>query len=383
MRIVFVARNIPIPGSRENDIIVRIARRLRARGHVVSILYPAEWLPVPPRALRGKAAAVAALGQRFEVEDQQVWVARYLRLPTRSLGYALCERYHLPRPLIRSLAAFTPDVIHAHHLLPDGAMALRLGRWLDRPVVCSVRQGDANKLQSTRRWSPVGRLYARTLAAVDEITAPSVAVARQLERRGRRVRVIPHGVEQIPLRPPRGAADVIDVVCASRLLAQKNVAWVVRALDRYPGSRSVRLNVYGDGPERAAIEALAARCRHPVTVHGHVSRDVVLAAMRRAHVFALPSRRETFGMVYLEAARCGCCLLGLEGTGLHGMLADGVEATFCADSETSFAAALHRLIDSDEARVATARAGQALVAREFTWRRVCEAYESLYASLMA
>ena len=42
--------------------------------------------------------------------------------------------------------------------------------------------------------------------------------------------------------------------------------------------------------------------------------------MRQSDIFILPSEKETFGMVYLEAMGCGCITVGTKNDGIDGII---------------------------------------------------------------
>jgi glycosyltransferase involved in cell wall biosynthesis len=69
----------------------------------------------------------------------------------------------------------------------------------------------------------------------------------------------------------------------------------------------VRCEIYGDGPERADARRLAADLGLDagVTLPGFVDHTTVEAALRRALCLALPSRREGYGLVVVEASALG------------------------------------------------------------------------------
>jgi glycosyltransferase involved in cell wall biosynthesis len=103
------------------------------------------------------------------------------------------------------------------------------------------------------------------------------------------------------------AADPV-VVFAGRHIPEKRVPALVPALalarERIP---ELRGEVYGDGPERE--EVLRLRAEHgledALDVPGFVSADQVESALARALCMVLPSRREGYGMVVVEAAALG------------------------------------------------------------------------------
>jgi glycosyltransferase involved in cell wall biosynthesis len=95
------------------------------------------------------------------------------------------------------------------------------------------------------------------------------------------------------------------VVFAGRLIPEKRVtagvAAVASAACRIEGLRGV---FYGDGPEREALQsAIAEHEAQPfITAPGFVDGEVVDEDMRRALCVLLPSEREGYGMVVVEAS---------------------------------------------------------------------------------
>jgi glycosyltransferase involved in cell wall biosynthesis len=98
------------------------------------------------------------------------------------------------------------------------------------------------------------------------------------------------------------------VVFAGRLIPEKNALSVVDAValaaQRIPGLRGV---IFGDGPQREAVLASIALLEQPaiVSAPGFVASDEVHQAIRRACCLMLPSRREGYGLVVVEASAAG------------------------------------------------------------------------------
>jgi glycosyltransferase involved in cell wall biosynthesis len=98
------------------------------------------------------------------------------------------------------------------------------------------------------------------------------------------------------------------VVFAGRLIPEKNALSVVDAValaaQRIPGLRGV---IFGDGPQREAVLASIASLEQPaiVSAPGFVASDEVHQAIRRACCLILPSRREGYGLVVVEASAAG------------------------------------------------------------------------------
>ena len=107
-----------------------------------------------------------------------------------------------------------------------------------------------------------------------------------------------------PSPKPAGSA----VVFAGRHIPEKRVPTLVPAIElareRVP---NLRCDVYGDGPDREKLERLVAErdLGDVVRVHGFVQAQVVERALEKALCMVLPSRREGYGLVVVEASARG------------------------------------------------------------------------------
>lgn len=113
------------------------------------------------------------------------------------------------------------------------------------------------------------------------------------------------GLYSGPQEPAEPRPACLEVVFAGRMIAEKRptagVAGVVRAARSIPGLRGTFL---GDGPERASVVAEIERFAAGgyVSAPGFVGGEEVEEAMARALCMLLPSRREGYGMVVVEAS---------------------------------------------------------------------------------
>lgn len=108
------------------------------------------------------------------------------------------------------------------------------------------------------------------------------------------------------VRLTRDAAPI--VLFAGRHIPEKRVPSIVPAIALARGRMpQLRAAIVGDGPERAEVERLVADLDlgEAVNVPGFVSAEEVDALMSRALCVLLPSRREGYGLVVVEAAAHG------------------------------------------------------------------------------
>ena len=153
------------------------------------------------------------------------------------------------------------------------------------------------------------------------------------------------------LEPPEpNTADKL-VVFAGRLIPEKHAPAVAPAValaaQRVPGLRGV---VFGDGPEREAVRASLGGT--PVEAPGFVGADEIEGALRRALCMLLPSSREGYGLIVVEAASKGTpsivarapdnAAVELVEDGINGVIADSA-------SPEDLAAAIVRVHEAGDA----------------------------------
>ena len=146
---------------------------------------------------------------------------------------------------------------------------------------------------------------------------------------------------------------------------------------------TVTLVVGGTGSQRDALAALA-RGRglgERFQLVGALDEAGVDAWMRDAHVVVMPSRREAFGIVALEAWRAGTPLVATSHGGPSTFVEPGVNGLVVDPRDTgALAATLRRVLDDHALSASLGAAGQAAV-RAYTWTRVARDYAAIYSSV--
>jgi teichuronic acid biosynthesis glycosyltransferase TuaC len=349
---------------------------------------------VPPRAAlaggpRQAASALADLlrqPRREMHEGVSVTYVRYLS-PPRSRSYAHWGAWAAPALALAlhrlRREGFAFDLIHAHNAVPAGDATLKTR--LGVPVVVSVHGGDV--LYTASRVPDGREAVSRTLGMARLVLANSQGIAELAEGSGARAtRVVRLGANpptSAPLPPSPSPSPAPALVTVGHLVARKRHADVMRALavlsDRHPTLRYV---IVGDGPERPALEALAARLgvSDRVEMCGQLDPARALARMRRCTLFAMPSTEEAFGVAYIEAMAAGLPAIGCRGEPGPEEIAkagDGFVLVPPGDIERLSQRVDELLSDPDRLREAGRRA-RATVATHFTWERCGRETRSAY-----
>ena len=139
----------------------------------------------------------------------------------------------------------------------------------------------------------------------------------------------------------------------------------------------------GSGPMFAAFEerVAASPFRARVMLFRDVPHGATLAAISRATLFALPSRREPFGVVILEAAALTRPVVASRVGGIPEIIQDGYNGVLVPpDDVEALAEALQRMLTDPERSRAQASRLQETVALNFTLAAQVRAYQGLFES---
>lgn len=275
------------------------------------------------------------------------------------------------------------DVVHvfansgwAWHLL--ALPALSIARWRGVPAIVNYRGGNADPFFSSAPGHVLRSLKAATL----RIT-PSAYLLRVFAKHGLQAEVVPNIIDlsrfaPAPPRPPGSAPHLIvtrnlepiyDIPTALRALAQ------VRQV--HPDAR---MTVAGSGPERDALQALAAQLgiSGAVTFAGRIDNAHIAALYAGADVMLNPSTVDNMPISLLEAMASGVPVVSTDAGGIPDMVTHGVSALLVpiGDHAAMAAAALHVLADPEKA--ATLRQAGLTEVGRYAWPRVKQLWRQAY-----
>jgi len=271
--------------------------------------------------------------------------------------------------LIRLVTTIRPDIVQTALTQMDilGGMVALLTRtaWI-------LRESSAAPSYPPGWKSALRRLLGRRADAI-------IANAREGHDYWGTGDVIRNGVPcgEIDAAPP-AAAQGPTILFAGRIDEGKNVATLIEAMSRIDG---VTVTICGDGPQRPAIEQLAARLgiAQRVVFAGSVSD--VWSRIKAADAVVTLSRFEGCSNVVMEAMACGTPLI-VSDIAAHRELLEEQSASFvsCDDAAQAASAIQAILLDRDaaRARAQTARAR----AEQWTIEAMVRRYEEVYQSCL-
>lgn len=284
------------------------------------------------------------------------------------------------------------DVVNLHYLCEPALYAGLCCRPRGVPVVVSTHGSDIEALPPGAD-SPHGRLARRSLRSAAAITANSRSLAGAVCRLMGRdslqgVTVIGNGVRVREFDRATDASAVpakTFVLGLGSLKPVKGFDLLIRAFSalarRVP---ELRLVLVGQGGEEAALRQLAVECgiSGRVIFAGKVPPDGVAAFLQRCEFLVVPSQREGFGIVALEAMACRKPVVATAVGGLPEVVLDGITGLLVKErTPEAMAAAMLRLLDDSQLALQLGRTGRQVAESQFTWEAVAGRYIEVFQSV--
>jgi teichuronic acid biosynthesis glycosyltransferase TuaC len=280
------------------------------------------------------------------------------------------------------------DVIHAHGPLPCGHAAMLLSAELNIPYVVSVHGLDAFSTVQVggRAGGWCRRISQRVYRSSGRVICVSEHVRQAvLEGAGGscRTSVVYNGVDPGLFTPgdiPTSGTPV--VLSVGNLIPTKGHALLIRGAAALAGEfPDLNWEIIGDGPEIARLQTLCAQLQVTAKVRflGRQSRKQVAAAMQRCTVFALPSRYEGLGCVYLEAMSTGKPAIGCRGQGIAEVIQHGSNGFLVgSDNDKELALAIAMLLKDETRRRNLSVAARDTILDRFTLAHQAESLLRIY-----
>ncbi|MFY1110082.1 MAG: glycosyltransferase family 4 protein [Methanosarcinaceae archaeon] len=238
--------------------------------------------------------------------------------------------------------------------------------------------------------------------AVAKISGNNIAVSAWTKNRlealgvlGEEIAVVPNGIDlkRISEIEPEGGwtfanpeRKIYGTIFAGRLIKEKNVDVLLRAVALlkadFPG---IRCCIVGDGPEREAL----LRLTDELGVRGHVDfagfqeYEALIGKIKASKVLVLPSSREGFGMVVIEAFACGVPVVTVREryNAAQGLVEDGVDGFVVGLGERELAEGVRKVLwESSSYKKMSEYATRKT--EKYEWEEVLRKLNSFYEELM-
>lgn len=282
--------------------IWEISKRLARRGHEVHIFGMKFWDGVVEEdVIRKEGVFMHGI-----CDPQDLYVAEGRR--------SIKEAMYFAQKLISPLLKGDYDVIDCQAFPYFPCFSAKLCSMLKRtPLIITWHEvWDDYWYVYLGRNGLFGKLVERLVSRLTgNIIAVSARTKRDLERIGVKSEIIeiPNGIAIEKIAQIAVSANESDIIFAGRLIRDKNVDVLIKAVGLVKKEiPEVKCTIIGGGPEQSGLEVLAAELglKENIEFTGFLDEsEGLISRMKSSKVFVLPSTREGFGIVALEANACG------------------------------------------------------------------------------
>lgn len=196
--------------------------------------------------------------------------------------------------------------------------------------------------------------------------------------------VVPNGIDYEYIesignkKQEKGNSDIIFV---GRLVPYKGIGLFIKVLELLRRHRKYKAVIIGDGPlrewlhERIAMKGLT----DDVTVLPRVSYDTLIQYMKSSKVFILPSFKEGFSIVTIEAMACGLPVvtLNVEGNATIEHILKSNAGILVRPDPKEITEAINRILDNEGERTKMSKRAKQY-SKNFDWDNICEMLEKIY-----
>ncbi len=417
MRILHVNIGYPPFIGGAQVFVQQVARRLAQRGHRVeawvsdALEVDHLWSHRKGRLPVGQEQDEGVVVRRFAVRHLPALPYSYHAL--RRLAVMGSQRAGVSEAALWRMARYTPwlpslersfdsqdmpfDLVHGWNIPFESLLgpAWRCARRAGIPFVLTplVHLGGAGDQRVRQLYTM--RHQMSLIRGSDAVIALTAIEADYLVSQGvaaERVRIVSGGVDAAALgrgdaarfRARHGIAPPF-VLYIGALNEHKGATYLVQALGELR-QRGYDGDLVMLGQPMAHFQrfydSLPEGWRAHCHLLGAVSEEDKADALAACAMLALPSRTESFGLVYLEAWAAGKPVIGARAGAVPAVVEDGVDGLLVPFGDApALAAAIARLLDDPALAQRMGAAGQRKVRERFTWERAAAQLEELYREL--
>lgn len=284
------------------------------------------------------------------------------------------------------------DLIHLH-LWNPGSCRYAYAACGNKPIV--VTEHDPFILKGLKGWIK-GLCNKKVKAVIAASEASKEQILGQDKKLDKKIHLIFNGIDtkqwiensklenrdEARVEYYSAGTNSCVLLCVAELHERKGQRFLIEAFEKLAGSYPhLKLAFVGAGAEEIAYKKLALKYQDRILFLGQMRN--IASLMSAADIFVLPSRREAFGLVLLEAACAKLPIVASNVGGIREVVTDGVTGTLVEpENSEALANALAGIFQNYDRAVEMAEHAFNKVTSEFDARIMAEKTAAVYDSVL-
>jgi len=302
----------------------------------------------------------------------------------------LCFKYKYNKVLdttLESVNVTDYDLLHAHSLFSNGYIAYKIYKKYGIPYVVAVRNTDINvffKYFINLKKLGIDILMCASRVIFISPTYKEITIKKYIPKKKqnefeKKCVVIPNGIDDFWLNNLNNKKrDInnkkLNLVYTGRIDKNKNIITTIKCCDKILSKKyEINLTVIGDIANKKYLNLLNKY--DFVNYVGKKNKQEIKEIYRNMDLFVMPSKHETFGLVYVEAMSQGLPVIYTKGQGIDKYFPDGfVGYPIKYNDYDEMANYIDLILDNyDDTSLNCVNS-----AKQFNWNNIADKYIELY-----
>ena len=288
------------------------------------------------------------------------------------------------------------NCIHAYTLFTDGNIAMKLSKKYNKPYVVAIRDTDVNtffkymphlRSRGVKIMKNASKVFFLS-ETYRKFVLDTYVSKEDYDAIYKKSMVIPNGIDDFWLDNiykykqfkevnKRLQEKEIRIVCVAQIIKRKNIPMLQKAVDILNKKGwNITIKVIGKAIDQTLLEQIQGY--KSTTYCGPVIKEKLINYYRDADIFVLPSKRETFGLVYAEAMTQGLPVIYTRGQGFDGQFQDGEIGYSVGQSDVNELVTIIEKIRSRYIEIGKLCLKRCL---KFDWDIIVEQYYKIYEGI--
>lgn len=353
MNILILTNIYPGPGMEKDNtpVVHYFTREWAAMGHKVYVVHYAANFPRPvmwaAALVKKPLAALLGTPVRTTIATEHEYTLEGVHVKcipmTKYYLHAPYNKQCIDRAFHKTVSwlqqnDFTPDIVSSHWVNPQVEIMLRLKQLysIKACYVAHIPPFEFERIYSRQQT-------AKMLMQMDMIGFRSLQIKKEFENQYKlpvQKFMCYSGVPESFLCAnniqKRQFNNVRSFIFVGAMYPRKHPDKVLEAVVQTYGKEPFRITFIGQGEMEKKIRNKAQRLGISESVHilGRQSREQVVRHLSQNDVFIMISKKETYGLVYLEAMAQGCITVASRHEGFDGIIVDNQNGFLCKAGDT-------------------------------------------------